>query len=65
MDEYDRNEVRLRSRPQDLSPATQEPRKVVIPPLAIQPGEPLDLTPTTKVILGDGVGDDAAARPRW
>jgi site-specific DNA-methyltransferase (adenine-specific) len=56
MDEYDRNEVRLRSRPQDLSPVTQERRKVVIPPLAIQPAEPLDLTPTTRVILGDGVG---------
>ena len=38
MDDYDRNEVRLRSRRQDLSPVTQERRKVVIPPLAIQPG---------------------------
>ena len=56
MDEYDRNEVRLRSRPQHLSPVTQERRKVVIPPLAIQPAGPLDLTPTTRVILGDGVG---------
>ena len=54
MDDYDRNEVRLRSRRQDLSPATEEPSKAVIPSLVIQPGEPLDLTPTTTVILGDG-----------
>ena len=55
MDDYDRNEVRLRSSRQDLSPVSQERRKVVIPPLTIQPGEPLDLTPTTTVILGEGV----------
>ena len=55
MDDYDRNEVRLRSRRHDLSPVSQERRKAVIPPLAIQPGERLALTPTTDVILGDGV----------
>ena len=54
MDDYDRNEVRLRSRRQDLNPVTQEPCKAVIPPLAIQPGERVALTPTTSVILGDG-----------
>jgi modification methylase len=55
MDEYDRNEARSRWRQHNLSPVAQERRTTVIPPLAIQPGEPLDLTPTTKVILGDGV----------
>jgi DNA modification methylase len=54
MDEYDRNEVRLRSRRQDLKPVAQERRSVTIPPLVIQPGLPLELT-TTTVILGDGV----------
>jgi hypothetical protein len=39
---------------QDLSPVSQERRNVVIPPLAIQPGERVALTPTTTVILGDG-----------
>ena len=54
MDDYDRNEVRLRSRQRDLNTATEGPSKAVIPSLVIQPGEPLDLTPTTTVILGDG-----------
>jgi site-specific DNA-methyltransferase (adenine-specific) len=53
MDEYDRNAVRLRSCRHHLSPP--EEQKNAIPDLAIQPGEPLDLTPTTTVILGDGV----------
>ena len=56
MDDYDRNEVRLRSRQRDLNTATEGPSKAVIPSLVIQPGEPLDLTPTTTVILGDGKG---------
>jgi site-specific DNA-methyltransferase (adenine-specific) len=55
MDYFDRNEIRLRSRRQHLSPGSQERRKVVIPPLVIQPGERLALTPTIDVILGDGV----------
>jgi DNA modification methylase len=55
IDDYDRNDIRLRSRRQDLSAATQEPCKAVIQPLAIQPGTKLDLTPTTSVALGDGV----------
>ena len=54
MDDYDRNEVRLRSRRQDLDPAAQEPCKGVIPSFAIQPGERVALTPTTSVILGEG-----------
>ncbi len=54
MDDYDRNDVRLRSCRQDLDPAAQEPCKGVIPPLTIQPGERVALTPTTTVILGDG-----------
>jgi site-specific DNA-methyltransferase (adenine-specific) len=52
MDDYDRYEVRLRSRRQDLKPVTQE---AVITPLAIQPGTKIALTPTTSVILGEGV----------
>src|SRR5580693_238686 len=56
MDDYDRNEVRLRSRRQDLSPVSKEPcEAVVIRPLAIQPGGKVALTPTTSMILGDGV----------
>jgi hypothetical protein len=53
--DYDRNDIRLRSRRQDLSAATQEPCKAAIQPLAIQPGERLALTPTTDVIMGDCV----------
>ena len=55
MDEYDRDEVRSRSRRHHLGTASQERREVVIPPLVIQPGERLALTPTTDVILGDRV----------
>ena len=55
MDDYDRDAVRSRWRRHHLSPVQQEPRHVVsAEPLAIQPGESLDLTPTTTVILGDG-----------
>jgi DNA modification methylase len=54
MDDYDRSAVRLRSREQDLEPEAQELCKGVIPPLAVQPGERVALTPTTAVILGDG-----------
>ena len=55
MDEYDRDEVRSRSRRHHLGTGSQERREVVIPPLVIQPGERLALTPTTDVILGDRV----------
>lgn len=54
MDGYDRNKIRLRSCGHNLSSAPQE-RTAIISPLVIQPGTPLDLTPTTRVILGDGV----------
>jgi DNA modification methylase len=55
MDEYDRDEVRSRSRRPNLDPVTQERRSVTIPPLVIEPSVPLDLTPTTTVICGDRV----------
>ena len=55
MDEYDRDAVRSRARQHDLSPVAQERHTVVTPPLAIQPGAKLALTPTITAILGDGV----------
>ena len=54
MDGYDRDAVRSRWRRHHLSPVQQEPRHVVsVEPLAIEASKPLDLTPTTTVIMGD------------